>query len=463
MSTLLIQGGLLVDTEWTRHADILVKGSKIAHIASKIDEKTVPEGTEIVHADGLCILPGLIDSHTHFGLETKNATTVDSFKEGSKLAAFGGVTTVVDFAQESKNGNLCSCAKNRISQMQKGMAIDFSLHQSVVDYREGIEKEFTELKKCGVNTIKFFTTYKNVDSMIENPEGMKKLLLECKKLGMMVTIHCKDDVAVQTLADKWSQHEDTSRKEAQSIEALGIQSVGKLALEVGITLYIVHLSTKAGLEAVRELRMNGLSVIVETSPQYLFLDDTLLEGKDGPLYLTTPPLRKKEDKLALQDALSNGEIQIVSSGHCAFSQDQKMKSAPSGNPLSGIPGCEELLPLIHTFALDFGTLGISQVVNMLSTSPAKAFGLYPNKGSLRVGTDADIVLFNPDESWKIGLNSIHSASAFSAYNGKTVTGKVVMTYLRGRLIMSDEVYLGIEGDGIFIPQDHSIYEGKRWN
>ena len=233
-------------------------------------------------------------------------------------------------------------------------------------------------------------------------------------------------------------------------EAKAIEYVGGIARELNMPVYIVHLSSKKGLEAVRKLRMEGVKVFVETTPHYLFLTKEKLEGEDGPLYVMTPPLREREDNEALQEALINGEIQVVATDHCSFTREQKLSSSDCRTIYPGIPGTEELLPLIHTFGLTSGRLSLSQIVNLLSTGPAKLFGLYPEKGSLEVGTDADITLFDPDCSWTISKDTIHSAAGYSAYEGFNVTGKVVMTYLRGRLIMGDDIYLGLNGDGKYL-------------
>ena len=455
MSTLLIQGGLLVDTEWTRHADILVDGPKIVQIANKISEESLPPETEIVQADGLCVLPGLIDAHTHYHLVSRGTETADSFEEGSKVAAFGGVTTVVDFGDDDKKGDLKACAKARLKEMQKEMAIDFSLHQGVYSYRPGVEKELKELKKAGISTIKIFTTYKNVGYLIDNPNELKALFSSCKELNMMVCVHCEDDALVTKISDEWKgtylakDHADLRPSE---VEAKGIETVANIALELDMDLYVVHLSSKKGLDVIRDFRDKGLNVLVETTPHYLFLDRSKLEGDKGPLYVMTPPLRTKEDNLALQEALINGEIQVVATDHCTFTYEQKLESDDCRYIFPGIPGTEEMLPLLNTFAFNHGAFGLSQVVNLLSIGPAKAFGLYPQKGNLRPGADADFVLFDPDESWTITNDEIHSAAKYSAYDGFEVTGRVKATYLRGRLIMSENVYLGLSGDGLFIKQ-----------
>lgn len=465
MSTLLIQGGLLVDTEWTRHADILIDGPKIVHVANKISEDSLPPGTEIISAEGLCVLPGLIDSHTHYHLVSRGTVTADSFVEGSELAAFGGVTTVIDFADDDKKGNLKACTRARIKEMQSGMAIDYTLHQGVYSYRPGIEKELKELKASGVRTIKLFTTYKNVGYLIEKREELTELFKECKKLDMMVCVHCEDDALVTKINDEWKgtyTPADHAEMRPAEVEAKGIETVASIAKEQNMRLYVVHLSSKAGLQVVRKYREMGTDIVVETTPHYLFLDKTKLEGKDGSLYVMTPPLRTHEDNLALQEALINGEIQVVATDHCSFTRDQKLESNDCRSILPGIPGTEEMFALLHTFAYEHGVLGISQLVNLMSTGPAKIFGLYPQKGSLQVGSDADIILYDPDETWELTEKELHSASGYTPYEGYQVTGRVKSTYLRGRLVMSEDVYLGIPGDGLFVPQDKKHLDEIYW-
>ncbi|WP_320127782.1 dihydropyrimidinase [uncultured Sphaerochaeta sp.] len=455
MSTILIQNGLLVDTEWIRHADILVEDSKIVHIAAKIGEDEVPVGTDIVHADGLCILPGLIDAHTHYHLVSRGTVTADSFPEGSRCAAFGGVTTVIDFADDDKKGHLALCCEERIASMEALMAIDFSLHQGVYGYRDTIASELKELKGNGIKVIKMFTTYRKEGYLVEKREQLKAIFAECKKLDMMVCVHCEDDELIEKINQNYkgpftpSAHADLRPSEA---EAKAIQTVGEIAGELDMPLYIVHLSSAAGLEMIRSLRARGIHIIVETTPHYLFLNRSLLEGADGPLYVMTPPLRTEEDNKALQEAVLNGEIQIVATDHCSFTREQKLASHDCRTIFPGIPGTEELLPLLYTFAVNSGRIGLQQIVNLLSTAPAKAFGLYPQKGSIRVGSDADFVLFDTDEAWTLSSRTTHSACGYTPYEGFEVVGKPKMTYLRGRLIMGDEIYLGIEGHGQFVKQ-----------
>lgn len=451
MSSILIKNGLVVDTEWMRHYDVFISGSKIKRVAPSIDLGTLPPDTTVIRADGLCVLPGIIDAHTHYHLVSRGTVTADSFREGSRLAAYGGVTTVVDFADDNKISLLDSLHQRRKEMVP--MAIDYALHQGVYKYRDDIKKELESIKRAGIGTLKIFTTYKDVGYLVDDREELKTIFKDARDLGMMVSVHCEDDAIIAAISSSWKgsyKPIDHAALRPAEAEAKAIEYVGGIAGELNMPVYVVHLSSRKGLESVRRLRMNGVKVIVETTPHYLFLDEDKLKGSDGPLYVMTPPLRTADDNEALQEALVNGEIQVVATDHCAFTHEQKLESDDCRKIYPGIPGTEELLPLIHTFGLTSGKLTMSQIVNLLSTGPAKIFGLYPEKGSLEVGTDADITLFDPDCSWTISKDTIHSASGYSAYEGFNVTGKVVMTYLRGRLIMGDGIYLGLNGDGKFL-------------
>ena len=451
MASLLIKNGLVVDTEWTRHSDILVEGSRIRRIARNISVEDCPEDVHVVDATGLCVLPGIIDAHTHYHLVSRGTVTADSFLEGSKLASYGGVTTVVDFADDNKV-SLLSSTKDRLKEMRE-MSIDYALHQGVYAYRDSIRAELNQMKNAGVGAIKIFTTYKNVGYLVEKREELKEIFSAAKELGILVCVHAEDDSIVTAISENWKgqfrpeDHPDLRPSEA---EAKAIRYVGEIAGELDMPIYIVYVSSKAGIETIRDLREKGVKVIAETTPHYLFLDRSKLSGPEGPLYVMTPPLRTKEDNEALQEALVDGEIQVVATDHCSFTREQKLESSDVRTIYPGIPGTEELLPLIYNFGHVSGQLSIGQIVNLLSTGPAKAFGLYPKKGVLQEGSDADIVLFDPSEIWTISSATTHSASHYTPYEGMTVMGRVKMTYLRGRLIMGHDIYLGLEGDGQFV-------------
>ena len=403
MASLLIKNGLVVDTEWTRHSDILVEGSRIRRIARNISVEDCPEDVHVVDATGLCVLPGIIDAHTHYHLVSRGTVTADSFLEGSKLASYGGVTTVVDFADDNKV-SLLSSTKDRLKEMRE-MSIDYALHQGVYAYRDSIRAELNQMKNAGVGAIKIYTTYKNVGYLVEKREELKEIFSAAKELGILVCVHAEDDSIVTAISENWKgqfrpeDHPDLRPSEA---EAKAIRYVGEIAGELDMPIYIVHVSSKAGIETIRDLREKGVKVIAETTPHYLFLDRSKLSGPEGPLYVMTPPLRTKEDNEALQEALVDGEIQVVATDHCSFTREQKLESSDVRTIYPGLPGTE------------------------------------------------DIVLFDPSEIWTISSATTHSASHYTPYEGMTVMGRVKMTYLRGRLIMGHDIYLGLEGDGQFV-------------
>jgi dihydropyrimidinase len=452
MSTLLIKNGMIFDSHRSRKADMLVRGGIIEKVAPSIDESLLAQDVEVVDADGLCVLPGIIDAHTHYHLVSRGTVTADSFEEGSKLAAFGGVTTVIDFADHEKDKSLIESSNARISAMEEKMHVDFALHQGIYRMPDDINKELKELKERGVTAIKIFTTYKNVGYLMEK-EILKDVFMACKQFGMLVTVHCEDDAYLEEIANEYTGDfppKDHPLLRPSEAEKRAIDMVGTLAKECDMSIYIVHLSSKEGLKKAKELRKSGVDVIIETTPHYLFLDNTLLSKEDASLYVMTPPLREEEDNIAIQDALVAGFIDVVATDHCSFSREQKLSSSDCRTIYPGIPGTEELLPLIHNFAVASSRMNMSQMVALLSTNPAQIFGIYPQKGSLLEGTDADFILFDPDAIWTIDKETTHSASHYSVYNGTTVAGKVVMTYLRGNLIMGDDVYLGKVIKGQFV-------------
>lgn len=457
MNSLLIKNGTIVGEQGTEKADVLISGGKIEKIGQGL---AVPEGTEIVNAEEMLVLPGLIDSHTHYHLVSRGTVTADSFEQGSKLASFGGVSTVVDFADHNRGQNLVESAEYRINQMKDGMAIDYTLHQGVYGfgYDGSIPENLEKLKEKGIKTLKIFTTYRETGYLIEEREKLSDLFKNAKRLGMLVTAHCEYNPLIEDISKNWKgsflpkDHADLRPAEA---EAKAIEYYGSAALEVGCPLYVVHLSSEAGLNAIRELRRKGATIYAETTPTYLFLDRSYLEGEDGSLYVMTPPLRTKRDNEALKEAIIAGEIQVVATDHCAFTREQKLSSSDVRTVYPGIPGTEELFHLLYTEFAD--KMPLDKIVSLLTVNPAKLFGIYPQKGTLKVGSDADICIYNPKINWTLNDNNVHSASGYTPFRGFNVKGKVCYTFLRGKKLMDascieNDGYKGVSGEGQFIPQ-----------
>ena len=452
MNSILIRGGLVTDDRSSEIADILIEDGLISKVAPHIDAKA----DKVIDATGLAVMPGMIDAHTHYHLVSRGTVTCDSFPEGSRLAAFGGVTTVVDFADHNRGQDLLQSLEYRKDEMRPGMAIDYTLHQGVYGhgYDSTIGKQLEELKKQGVKTLKIFTTYRNTGYLIENRDDLLDLFTNAKRLGMLVCAHCEFNPMIEELSDNWKgDFSPASHALLRPAEAEGkaIEHFGSIALEAGCPLYVVHVSSKCGLDAIRNLRKKGLTVYAETTPTYLYLDRSYLNGPDGSLYVMTPPLREKSDNEELASAVAEGEVQVIATDHCAFTREQKLSSSDCRTIYPGIPGTEELLPLVNTLKGRKG-MTLCDVVRLLSAEPARLFGIYPQKGSLEEGTDADLIVFDSAQKWTLSDDKVHSASGYTPYRGFCVQGKVLTTILRGRIIMDGGEYYGKPGDGRFIEQ-----------
>jgi len=457
MSYLLIKGACVVDESSQKNADILVKDSSILRIESSIDPQTVPQPCRVVDATGLMALPGLIDAHTHYHLVSRGTVTADDFGPASAVAAFGGVTTVVDFADHNKGMNLVQSAHYRLDEMAP-MGIDYSLHQGVYGhgYNDEIPSQLEKLKEMGIKTLKIFTTYRETGYLLDDPKKLSDLFKHCARLGMLVTAHCEYNPLIEQISKNWKgtfnpkDHADLRPAEA---EAKAIEFYGTCAMNEGCPLYIVHVSSEAGLNEIRKLREKGATIYAETTPTYLFLDRSMLEGPDGPLYVMTPPLRTKRDNQALQEAVVNGEFQVIATDHCTFTKDQKLANPDVRKTYPGVPGTEEMFLLLNTLREKNSVrISMSDLVKLMSYNPAKLFGLYPQKGSLKVGTDADITLFDPAKGRVLQDSNVHTKANYTPYRGFEVNGEVVMTIMRGKVIMENGLSNTQEGEGKFIRQ-----------
>ena len=452
MDSILIKNGVLTDDVSARKADLLIENGLIAKIGENIESKDA----KVIDASGMLVMPGIIDAHTHYHLVSRGTVTCDGFHAGSRLAAFGGVTTVVDFADHNKGQDLIQSLEYRQAEMAP-MAIDYTLHQGVYGhgYNSTIGKQLEVLKSKGVKTLKIFTTYRNTGYLIEKREDLLDLFQNAKRVGMLVCAHCEFNPMIEEISENWKgDFSPASHAKLRPAEAEGkaIELFGSIALEADCPLYVVHCSSESGLNAIRKLRDKGLQVFAETTPHYMFLDRSKLEGKDGSLYVMTPPLRDKSDNNAICQGVLDGEFQVIATDHCAFTREQKLSSSDCRTIFPGIPGTEELLLLLNTFKDSHRSMTMSDVVRLVSTNPAKIFGIYPQKGSLEIGTDADVIIFDPSKDWVLEDDNVHSASAYTPYRGFEVHGKVMTTILRGKVIMDGENYYGVPGEGRFIEQ-----------
>jgi dihydropyrimidinase len=458
--SLLLKNGRLVTTEEINKRDILIEDEKIKTIKENFNPEEIPKKCQTIDLKEKYVFPGIIDSHTHYHLKSPEITTADDFYSGTVSAAFGGVTTFIDYSDQLKGHSLFEAIKNRQEEAEGETVIDFSLHQSVYSVYPGIEKELRQLKDSNINSLKIFTTYKEYGCMLEE-KSWEKLFKMARELKLLITVHAEDDKLIEKIktsyrdCNNFPPHFHPILRPPET-EYRAILEVGNLANLLGMPVYIVHLSSKKGYDAIKEIKRRGGNIFVETAPHYLLLTNDLLKKEEAQKYLMTPPLRKKVDNSALWQGLKDKDINVIATDHCAFTIEQKLRSNSCLEILPGIPGSETLLPLIYTAGLKSGRFDVKTLVALLSTNPAKIFGLYPQKGSLNPGTDADIIVFDQDKKVIISDLQQHSAAGYTAYAGMEVTGYPVITILRGNIIVKDDIFYGEKGMGKFAKAKESI-------
>lgn len=401
MNKLLLKNGKLVDDKGIYKNDLLIEGEKIVASKKRGSFSSLEKDSklEFIDLQGKYLFPGIIDAHTHYSLYSRGTVSADDFYKGSIAAAAGGVTTIIDYIDFPEDGDFKRAFKERSKQAEDSI-IDYSFHQVIEDFDQNISKKLEDLKEIALASIKIFTTYKKAGYMLDK-ELYADLFKRLKELKILPTVHAEDDALIQELEAVYKKRNLTEPAvhpavRASLAEKLAVIELGDAALKTNIPIYIVHLSSADGNQAVKYLREKGVDIYTETAPHYLMLDNSLLKGEDSQLYFMTPPLRSSYDNQKLWEAVSRNEIQIFATDHCAFTKEQKFQSASAFDILPGIPGTETLLALMYSYGVGRNYISLEKMIEMLSVNPAKIFGLYPQKGSLQVGSDADLTIFDPD-------------------------------------------------------------------
>ena len=447
---MLIKGGKIVTSEQIEKEDIRIKGEKIVEVGRGLSPAA---GEEVIDAGGKYIFPGIIDAHTHFKLQARGTVTADDFYWGGRSAAFGGVTTVIDYADQEKDSLLAGLEKRKKEAADS--VIDYSFHL-VLNNNFSPQKhigEFSNLIDEGISSLKIFTTYQDIYMLAR--DKLISLFNAVKETGLLITVHAEDDDIINEREEEYRAramlgiHYHPEIRPGRA-EGEAVKKLTDLAEKIGIPIYIVHLSAEEGYRAALEARKQNCRVYLETAPHYLLLDRHLLSCSNSQLNLMTPPLRRKKDNEILWEGIGNGSIDVIATDHCAFSIEQKMEGKNSLDTLPGIPGVETLLPLIYTSGVRAGKISLKRMVELLSVNPAQIFGLYPEKGSIEEGTDADLVIFNPDIRWELKGEVLHSRADYTPFAGREVYGKPTTTILRGQKIVERDIFTGKKGYGRFV-------------
>lgn len=451
--TYIVKNGTLVFRGDSYEADVGITDEKISAIGKDLGIDAV-EG--VYDASGCYVTPGFIDSHTHMSLPVANTVSSDDFFTGGKAGAWGGVTTIIDFTTPEPDQPPAEAIKER--KEEAGISpIDFSLHGTLYGLDSIGREDLKEAVDLGVSSFKFFTTYSESDRRTSDGELLEALTV-IDKLGGKSMIHCENDEIVRYMREKLrlagkSSIENHPKSRPDLSESLAVGKVTNLSGQAGGNPHLAHLTTKESVKLLKERKGEVDGLTGETCPQYLLLTESSYENEEGYLYSATPPLRKSEDREALWEGLKCGVIDSVATDHCPFRNEQKVKFKDDFlNIPQGMPGIETLAPLLFTEGVDKNRLSLERTVSLISENPAKIFGLYPEKGSLTVGTDADLVVLDPNREKKLDPNNLHMNTDFNPYSGRSTRWWPRFVFLRGEPLLEENRFSGRESGGKWIPR-----------
>ena len=451
----LIVGGTVVNANGSAEADVLVDGETIALVGRDLRAAGIT-ADRTIDATGRYVIPGAVDVHTHFDMPMGPVMSKDTFETGTRAAAFGGTTTILDFAAQDRGHSLHEALDVWHAKADGQCAIDYGFHVSVSDVNERSLDEMDALVDEGVTDFKVFTAYPG--RMYSDDAGILRTLRRAAGNGALVMVHAENGIAIDVLMDANAEAGRTAPwyhgvSRPATLEAEAAARVIRLADVAGAAVYIVHLSSRDALDAVREARDRGLPAYAETCPQYLFLSlDDLGNGFEGAKFVCSPPLRPKDHQDALWRGLQAYDLQVVSTDHCPFDfHGQKDAGRDDFRKIpNGLPSVEDRLDLVHDGGVVGGRISRERWIEVCATAPARMFGMAGRKGVVAPGADADIVVYDPNRRHVISASTHHMAVDYSCYEGRTVQGGSDVVMSRGKVIVEDGRYCGTKGDGRFL-------------
>jgi dihydropyrimidinase len=455
MKDLLIQHGTMITSEKTFLSDIYVSEGKISAIGNNL---TFPDSTEIIDASGKYIFPGAIDPHVHFDLPTPAGPSSDNFETGSIAGIFGGTTSFIDFVTPHKKESLITALENRLKDAENSKT-DFGFHMSITSWNKNIAKEMEIcVKQYGITSFKCYMAYKGVIGIEE--EELFEVMKKAASLNALVTVHCEigDEILrlqKMFLSDGEKSPEFHALSRPSSVETESVKHVTALAQKANCPVYIVHTSAKESVETIANAQQKGQRIFSETCPQYLLLDDSvyILPLPESMKYVISPPMRKEEDQKMLWAGLKNNLIQTVATDHCPFNlKGQKDVGLHNFTRIpNGAGGIEHRLALLYTYGVLQNRISLNQFVALTSTNAAKIFGLYPQKGELAVGSDADITVWDPETENIISSKTHHQNCDSNIFEGFKTKGSAEYVISKGILVLSngEENSENIKGNYLF--------------
>jgi dihydropyrimidinase len=449
----LIKGGTIVTAVDQYKGDVLIEDEKIALIGTAIDV----HADKAIDASGKYVLPGGIDVHTHLDMPFGGTTSADDFETGTTAAAFGGTTSIVDFAIQYRGQTLHHAMETWAKKAEGKAVIDYGFHMIITEINDQVEGEMDAMVRQGITSFKLFMAYPGVFMLDDG--SIFKALLRTGKNGGTICMHAENggviDVLVQRAlaegktAPKYHALTRPARAEAEATHrAIAMSEIAD------VPIYIVHLSATEALEMVTEARDRGLPAFAETCPQYLFLSYDNYEEPDfeGAKYVMSPPLREKAKRQELWRGLAFNDLQCISTDHCPFCmKEQKELGRNDFSKIpNGAPGIETRMSLVYDGGVREGRITLNRFVELTSTSPAKIFGLFPRKGTIAPGSDADLVVFDPNRTFTLSAKTLHMKVDYNPYEGRKVTGATDTVLSRGRLVIENGKFVGRVGQGSFL-------------
>lgn len=450
MFDLVIRGGTLVTPSEAFQADLGINAGSIAALGHDL------VGRQVIDATGRLVLPGGVDPHVHLAMDAGLTRTSEDWASGTAAAACGGTTTVIDFVEPDLDGPLAPALAARRAEAEAGALIDFGLHMTLRSAASAVLAEVPTIIAAGCPSFKTYLTY---EGFRLDDASFLQALAAVGRAGGLALVHAENHAAIERLRGECvaagrSEPIWHARSRPVATEAEAIERAATLAGIAGCRLYVVHVSTAPGAEAVARARARGQAIVGETCPQYLLLTEAELArpGFEGAKYVCSPPLRPADNSPELWRHLAGGALSSVGTDHCAFNYEgQKTLGRESFIDIpNGLPGIEARLALLHTFGVRAGRLSLQRWVEVCCAAPARTFGLYPRKGTLAIGADADVVVFDPELTVTLSKSVLHEQTDYTPYEGVTVHGYPVLTLSRGEVIAKDGVVLGAAGRGRFL-------------
>lgn len=449
--SVLIRGGEVVTAATVTKQDVLIQGERIGAIG----ESAGSDAGTVIDADGLLVLPGAVDTHVHLNDVFMSTVSVHDYYTGTLGAAYGGVTSIIDFSNQVPGGTLAKTLDDK-KQEAAGMAlVDWGVHPVITQPTEETLNEIPYVVVNGAPTIKCYMTYREDGLLIEDGD-LKRIADRLTREGGMLMLHAEDNDMIEAnvprlIREGWTASIYHTKSKPPEVEVAAIRRIVDMARETGGRFFVVHLASDEGMELIAEARTAGLDITAETCTHYLVFTEDVLEREDGIKWICSPALRDKAIQDRLWEGVRDGRIAQVSSDDAAYSWEAKLYGKDRFDKCpSGIPGVEPRLCMLYSEGVVKGRITLPRFVEIVATAPAKLFGLAPQKGSLTVGADADIVLFNPEARWTMGHDTLHMGADWSAYEDIDVVGKIEKVFSRGELIIDGEECRAEKGRGRYI-------------